>query len=228
MLFPVSMLYSQGHVSGFNMVSLNYKVNPKWLAYVEFQTRSRRDYSVLDYYEVKGGLGYNFDKQNQIFFGTGRYATYEKMAISQEELRIWLQYIYSHRLGNVKIDHRLRTEQRYFLASQSGEKSQAVRFRYRLGTTVPLNNDKIEAKTLFANAFEEVFFSTGAPAFKRNRSFAGLGYQFNSLLSSTIGYMFQREFSARKNDNYHFVYFALNFTIDSFDTERDPNMPLGD
>ena len=41
-------------------------MDPKWMAYVELQTRSRRDYTVIDYYETKGGNGYNLNKNNQV------------------------------------------------------------------------------------------------------------------------------------------------------------------
>ncbi|KFC22996.1 hypothetical protein IO90_05420 [Chryseobacterium sp. FH1] len=227
-VFVGSFVSGQDHLSSFNMMSFTYKITPKWMAYVELQTRARRDYTVIDYYETKGGIGYNFIKNNQIFAGIGRYGTYEKMKISQEELRVWLQYTLTQKLGKLKLDHRVRAEQRYFYASQTGEHTRANRFRYRLSAIVPINNDKVQEETFFVNAFEEIFLGPVDPNFKRNRTFAGFGYQFNNSLSITSGYMFQREFALRGNDNFHFLYFALNFTIDATDDEKDFVIPMVD
>lgn len=227
-LFLGSFVFGQDHLSGFNMMSFTYKASPKWMAYVELQTRARRDYTVIDYYETKGGVGYNITKNNQVFVGLGRYGTYEKMKISQEEFRMWLQYTFTQRLGKLKLDHRGRAEQRYFYASQTGEHTKANRFRYRLSATLPINKDKIQEETFFVNAFEEIFLGPVDPNFKRNRTFAGFGYQFNHSLSVTSGYMFQREFAAKGNDNFHFLYFAVNFTIDGTDEEKDIVIPMVD
>lgn len=228
LVFIGSFVFGQDHLSGFNMMSFTYKIDPKWMAYVELQTRARRDYTVIDYYETKGGIGYNITKNNQIFAGVGRYGTYEKMKITQEEFRTWLQYTFTQRFGRLKLDHRGRAEHRFFYASQTGEHTEANRFRYRLSATLPINKDKVQEKTLFVNAFEELFFGSKDPNFKRNRTFAGFGYQFNNSLSVTSGYMFQREFALKGNDNFHFLYFALNFTIDATDDEKDFVIPMVD
>lgn len=227
-LFANVFMFGQDHLSGFNMMSFTYKINPKWMAYFEVQTRARKDYTVIDYYETKGGIGYNINKNNQAFIGVGRYGTYEKMKISQEEFRMWLQYTLTQRFGRLKIDHRVRAEHRFFYASQTGEHTEANRFRYRLSATEPINKTKVQEKTFFLNAFQELFFGPKEPVFKRNRTFAGLGYQFNNSLSATTGYMFQREFALKGNENYHFLYFSLNFTFDSSDDEKDIVIPMVD
>ena len=73
------IVYSQTneHLSSFNMVSFTYKHDKKWMAYLELQTRSIEEFSKPDYYEVKGGIGYNIDKNNQPLIGLGRYGTYK-------------------------------------------------------------------------------------------------------------------------------------------------------
>lgn len=196
--------------------------------YGEAQTRARKDFSVLDYYETKGGIGYDFISNNQIFIGFGKYGTYDDRKISQEEFRIWLQYTFSQKIGTLKLDHRARAEKRFFYADQTGESSQAVRYRYRLSVTMPINKDKIRKNTFFTSAFEELFFGAKEPNFKRNRAFAGFGYQLNNSISVTAGYMFQRDFSVKKNENYHFLYFSLNFTIDATKDEKDIVIPMAD
>ena len=86
-----------------------------------------------------------------------------------------------------------------------------------MSATYPLNKEKIEKGTLYASAFDEVFLGPekGDTWFKRNRLFAGFGYRIDSPINTNFGYVWQREFSDLKgNRNYHFIYFAINFTFD--------------
>lgn len=208
------------HISGFNMVSFTYKLNSPAFAYLELQTRSIEDYSKVDYYEIKGGLGYNFKGGHQPFIGIGRYATYKNSLIYQEELRLWLQYIYSQNLGRFKIDHRLRAEKRFFHASQTGKDTQDERYRYRMNITAPLNQEKMKKGAVFATVFNEIFIGPNEPTLKRNRVFGGLGYQFSQNMNSIVGYMFQREFSQTPIRNLHFFYASANFSFGSSGLSR--------
>lgn len=226
------MAYSQAdeHLSSFNMMSFTYKHDKNWMAYLELQARAIEDFSKPDYYEVKGGIGYNIDKNNQPFIGIGRYGTYKDSKFYQEEFRVWLQYIFSHKLGKIKVDHRGRAEKRFFYFPQKDITSNTERYRYRLALTLPINKDKVGPHTLFANAFEEIFLGPDFPTFKRNRSFAGIGYQFNDYLAANLGYVWQREFSATGNRNLHFLYLGFNFTFDRlkyFETHHI-HMPIAD
>ena len=129
-------------------------------------------------------------------------------------MRLWLQYIYSHNIDRLKLDHRVRAEKRFFSYPQTDTEENTERYRYRLTASVPLNNEKMQANTFYVNAFEELFFGPELPAFKRNRLFGGVGYVYSRNVSANLGYMWQREFSASGRGNLHFMYFALNFTID--------------
>lgn len=216
------------HLSSFNMVSFTYKHDKKWMAYLELQDRAIEEFSKPDYYEVKGGIGYNIDKNNQPFIGIGRYGTYKESKFYQEEFRIWLQYIFSQKISKLKIDHRLRAEKRFFYFPQSGLADNTSRFRYRMALTLPLNKEKIEPNTFFLNAFEEVFAGPNAPNFKRNRLFGGFGYQLNDYIGANMGYMLQREFANSGNRNLHFLYFALNFTFDRLKYNEMHQIPVAD
>ena len=210
------------------MVSFTYKHDKKWMAYLELQDRAIEEFSKPDYYEVKGGIGYNIDKNNQPFIGIGRYGTYKESKFYQEEFRIWLQYIFSLKISKLKIDHRLRAEKRFFYFPQSGLADNTSRFRYRMALTLPLNKDKIEPNTFFLNAFEEVFAGPNAPNFKRNRLFGGFGYQLNDYIGANMGYMWQREFANSGNRSLHFLYFALNFTFDRLKYNEMHQIPVAD
>lgn len=210
------------------MLSFTYKHDKKWMAYLELQDRAIEEFSKPDYYEVKGGIGYNLDKNNQVFIGLGRYGTYKNSQFSQEEFRIWLQYIFSQKINKLKIDNRLRAEKRYFYYPLKNYTDQAVRYRYRLALTYPLNKDKVEPGTLFVNGFDEIFLGANAPTLKRNRVFGGLGYQFNDYIGSNIGYLWQREFSTNGNRNLHFLYIGFNFTFDRLKYNETHHIPVAD
>lgn len=215
------------HISNFNMMSFTYKHDNKWSFYVEIQQRSIDDYMLPDYYEVKGGPAYNFNKNNQVLLGFGRYGTYRDSKFYQREYRLWIQYVLSQKINRVKLDHRLRAEKRYFYFPMQDDESNDERYRYRLAVTVPINHEKMAPGTFFFNTFEEIFLGPKDPdTFKRNRFFSGFGYQFSPVVNSNIGYMWQKEYSAVRGDrNYHFVYFAVNFTFDRkkfYETDQIP------
>lgn len=212
-IFAKSQTNNSEHISGFTVVSLNYKHDQKWSAYLELQQRSIEDFSLPDYYEIKGGIGYNINKNNQSFVGLGRYATYKESRIVNEEFRIWLQHTYSFSVDKLKIDNRLRLEKRFFHNAVTDLDTNDERYRLRTTLTMPLNNEKMAPKTIFANAFNEVFIGPNGDLFKRNRIFGGLGYVFSPLVSVNLGYMWQRELYPSPR-SLHFLYLGFNFTLD--------------
>lgn len=228
-VFTFSQANPREHLSSFNMTSFTYKHDKNWMLYLELQERGIEDFAKIDYYEIKGGIGYNINKHHQPFIGIGKYGTYKNSKFYQNELRIWLQYIYSHNIGIVKVDHRLRAEKRFFEFPQTDTQDNTERYRYRFATSIPINNKKIVARTFFVNAFDEMFFGPDVPTFKRNRVFGGFGYLFSDYVGANLGYLWQREFSATNNRNLHFLYFGLNFTFDRLKYNEEHNkIPIVD
>ncbi|WP_300602016.1 DUF2490 domain-containing protein [Niabella sp.] len=225
----ISQVQPKEHLSGFLMTSLTYKFNSKWMAYTELQTRSIENFTPLDYSETKGGIGYNINKSNQPFIGFGRYATWREHELYQRELRLWLQYTFTNNIGRLKMDHRGRAEQRFFHFPKTDDNKTDQRFRYRLSATLPINNKKVEPHTFFINGFEELFLGPRADLIKRNRLFAGFGYQFTKTVGTSTGYMWQRELAPSGNRNLHFLYLALNFVLDrKNDNDRHIDVPVAD
>ncbi|MBW8358292.1 MAG: DUF2490 domain-containing protein [Weeksellaceae bacterium] len=229
-LFLIKLLFSQSnpreHISSFNMTSFTYKHDKNWQLYVELQTRGIEDFTKIDYYEAKGGIGYNIGS-HQPFIGIGTYGTYRNSRFYQRETRLWLQYVYSHNIDRLKLDHRLRAEKRFYDFPQTDTKDNTERYRYRLSASLPLNNEKLGPDTFFVNAFNEIFVGPDLPTFKRNRLFSGIGYVFSGNVSSNVGYMWQCEFSSNSTRNLHFLYFALNFTFDRL-KETQQSVPVAD
>lgn len=206
----------QEHISSFNALTITYKFHPKFFVYAEGQSRGIQEYTYPDYYEIKGGLGYNLTKNHKPFIGLGRYATYKDQKINKEEFRVWLQDVIDFKKGIVKFENRLRAEKSWFYEPQSGKSSERMRYRYRLNISVPLNAKEVKKGTVFANVYDEIFLvSPMKPTFARNRVYGGFGYQIDDYFGILGGYLWQREFEASGNKNFHFVYLALNINIDA-------------
>lgn len=216
--------YGQEHLSGFLMNNVIYKVNNQWAANIEFQQRGNNDYFNINYYEIKGGVGYNFASDHQGYIGLGKYVTYRDGHKFRDEFRVWEQWISNFYIDRIKMENRIRVEQRFFYNPVNKEYSYDNRFRYRLNTVIPINKKKLEEKTLFFNAFDELFLGLNRPVIMRNRIYLGGGYQFSRSFTLSLGYLLQRDFSVNTNSNLHYLYTAFSFTINQKKKYRPSNI----
>ena len=218
----------QEHISSFSAITVTYKIHPKFFLYAEGQLRGIEDYSYPDYYEIKGGVGYNLTKNHKPFIGIGRYGNYKNRIMDKEEFRFWLQDVIDVKAGKFKFENRFRAEKSWFYEPLKDVHSDRIRLRYRLNISVPLNAETVKPGTVFANVYDEVFFiTTEKPLFARNRVFGGFGYQIDENFGMATGYLWQREFAKSGNKNIHFLYLALNITIDGSD-DKDYQFPGAD
>lgn len=210
-------------LSSFNSLTVTYKFHPKYFLFLETQMRGIESFSYPDYYEVKGGVGYNLTPNHKPFIGIGRYGTYKDHKFDKEEFRIWLQDVVDVKAGKFKLENRVRAEKGWFYSHSNGEKTDRIRFRYRLNVSLPLNNDKVEPGTIFVNAYDELFFtiSDNDPWFSRNRLYGGIGYQVDPTFGLATGYLWQREFGLTSNTNLNFIYLALNINLKSKNDDDD-------
>ncbi|MDQ0475556.1 DUF2490 domain-containing protein [Chryseobacterium sp. MDT2-18] len=211
------------HISSLDVLTVTYKFHPKFYIDAEAQLWGIEDYSYPDYYEIKGGLGYNLSKNQKILIGAGRYGTYKNHRFSKEEFRIWLQDIIELKSGKFKFENRFRVEKSWFYEPVTDLHSDRIRFRYRLNVSVPLNSETVEPGTVSANAYDEVFFILNDnPGFARNRVYAGFSYQIDQTFGVGSGYLWQREFSNSGNKNLHLIYLNLKINIDPSKRKNGP------
>lgn len=176
----------------------------RWGGYAELQGRTDETlFRNFFYYEVKGGVSYNFDNNSYALIGTGHYTTYDYLDLDKgplvKENRLWEQFTSVEFVGRVKLEHRYRVEQRW-LNSDAGN-TYRNRFRYRLNALVPINHAKFVPNTVFLSVFDEVFFNNKTPNFERNRICALLGYQFTKALNLQAGWINQfNNLPASSND----------------------------
>ena len=160
----------------------------------------------------KGGIQYKLDKNFSVLLGIGGYDTYQedgnfKTPMVNDETRTWVQVTMNHNLARIKFEHRYRAEQRF---TSSGYRN---RFRYRLGLIVPLHKKVLEPKTVFAYAYNEVFFTNKAPYFERNRLSAGLGYGFNKIFTLQAGMLNQVDYKINKETSRNYLQVSMLFDI---------------
>lgn len=196
---------------GLITVVLPGSVDHRWGGYMELQTRTNEMLFKQFYYtEIKGGVSYNFSNNFSALIGTGRYTTYNYKDVDAgptiKEDRLWEQFTLLEYFDRIKIENRVRIEQRWLNSAYRN------RFRYRLNLIVPFNHPKIQAGTVFTSVFDEVFFNNKAPNFERNRISATLGYQFTKAISLQAGWMNQyNNLPASTNDkNNMMVVFIYN------------------
>ena len=149
------------------------------------------------------------------------------------EHRIFQQIFYKHNVGRLKVDHRLRTEERFIQQHSTmsdgtivndGYINKQFRVRYRLMAKLPLNNSTIEAGTYYVAAYDEIFFSWGEKVTyhraDQNRIFAGLGYQINDRLGVMGGVLHQALVKSNGAMQENNIGFNLHFTY-NVDLTRD-------
>ncbi|MEC5156137.1 DUF2490 domain-containing protein [Chryseobacterium sp. MP_3.2] len=223
-LFSINISAQQEHISSFNSVNVTYKFHPKFFLFAEGQLRGIEDYSYPDYYEIKGGIGYNLTKNHKPFIGIGRYGNYKNQRMDKEEFRIWLQDVVDLRAGKFKLENRVRAEKSWFYEPQKDLHSDRIRLRYRMNISVPLNAESVKPGTISANVYDEVFFiTTEKPTFARNRVYGGFNYQVDEIFGMSTGYLWQREFGKTGNKNLHFLYLSLSINIDNNEEKNYPN-----
>jgi hypothetical protein len=144
------------------------------------------------------------------------------------EHRLFEQMVYKQHVGRVHFQHRLRLEQRFIQihSTNNGEvinegyHLKTQRYRYRFSVNIPLNKSKMEAGTLYANIYDEVFLSRGKSVSyhqpDQNRVFAGVGYQFTKLVSMQAGAFYQLliKSNGTKQENNVGLQVQVNYNID--------------
>lgn len=131
---------------------------------------------------------------------------YGKQPVSyvNNEHRLYQQVMYKHAIGRFYFHHRFRLEERFLQDHHTSAEGVVIgdaytnernRIRYRPLVYIPLNHNKIEAKTVFISVWDEVFASWGKDVTyhspDQNRLFVGAGYQFTKLISVQAGGLYQ-------------------------------------
>ncbi len=216
-ILNTNQLFSQEKVNDkrlgtWNTLNIQYSFAPKWGIMAEFQARLNKPFHKIFYYEQKGGVYYNINKNFQALLGIGHYATHDENHFSDgptiREARLWQQFTINQYLSRLKFEHRFRVEERW----QNREFNN--RFRYRIQLAIPVNNEKIESNTFFFSLFNEIFATTKMPHFMRNRAYAGIGYQLNEIIGFQTGIIHQYNYNLEKAGAKKFLFLNVNIKLE--------------
>lgn len=183
------------------------KIDSKWDIHNEVQYRNYNAVGDLEQLLLRTGLGYTFNKgKNNVLIGYGYILSENYIGDSDgketvNEHRIFQQFISKQNIGNVKLNHRYRFEQRFV------EDDFKMRFRYFLGINIPFS--KKGTNKFYFSAYNEIFLNTKSAVFDRDRIYAGIGFHLTKNIRLEAGYMNQF-FETSSRDQFNILAF-VNF-----------------
>ncbi|MFT7298889.1 MAG: hypothetical protein ACI81S_001185 [Sphingobacteriales bacterium] len=202
LLLPLFASAQESDLGNWLIYIGNKKVDQKWDIHHEVQYRNYNTIGDLEQLLLRTGLGRTFNNgQNNFLVGYGyilseNYVPLINVKASVNEHRLYQQFTAKNTIGDVKIGHRYRFEQRFV------EENFKMRFRYFLTLNAPLTKNENNEVSFYLSAYNEIFLSTEPSVFDRNRLYGGLGYHVNKYLRVELGYMNQFfEFSGRDQIN---------------------------
>ena len=187
------------------MVNGKFGKDSPWLYYGDISLRSAQQYGypgnndrnmVLAAVVTHDGIGYKFNDKHSIHIG---YAfqnvkdPYAKLEFPFNENRAWEQYTYATPTPIGNFSSRSRLEQRTVNLSQGQYNGREVglRFRQQLKLSYPLDDkwSLVGSDEIFVNANTVNWGPVSG--IDQNRVFVGVGYKFDKVWRTEIGYMNQ-------------------------------------
>lgn len=178
-------------------VNGKFSKDSQWLYYGDISLRSAQQFNtptdnqrnmVLGAVVTHDAIGYKFNDNHSIHIGYAFQRAVDPFAkIPTNENRAWEQYTFSSPTPIGNFSSRSRLEQRTVnIGSNTG-----VRFRQQLKLSYPLNENwsVIGSNEIFINA-NTVDWGPVA-GIDQNRVFVGIGYKFDKVWRTEIGYMNQ-------------------------------------
>ena len=209
-----NLSFAQTGTGAWNVLSFKLNLNKNWSAFSEVQLRSQRFYDDFSYYEIKGGASYSFKKRFSALAGFGRFVTYSNgdnfiKPFVNKEWRLWEQFLVNSYIGRIKLENRVRVEQRW--TSLLGYRN---RLKYRLNMVLPVTDKQIKPGTFYVTGWDEIYLTNSDPHFELNRIYAGAGYEMSKHLTVQTGYLYQVNY---KPDDTHSGkhYLQVTFLIEA-------------
>ncbi len=169
-------------------------VSEKLSIHTEAQFRFYEISSNFNQLLLRTGLNYHLNANAIATFGYGYIdtdPTFEDTPLQDGptlintliEHRIFEQFILKNKVGKVRFEHRYRLEQRFINNRDFDISDTQHRARYRLQLTLPLS------KTIFLNAYDEVFLNLQDNIFGQNRLYGAVGFHLSANSSVQFGYL---------------------------------------
>lgn len=185
---------------------------------MQFQARTGLSVKVNDHFSYMP-LGYVYT-WNPIY-------GVQPAAYANNEHRIFQQANYKHQVGILHLDYRVRLEQRFLQVHETsngevvnkGYTLYMNRLRTRIAAQVPINHKTMDAKTVFASFYDEIFLDFGGDTIytdpDQNRFFVGAGYNVSKAFSVQGGFLYQMlvKYTGTKQENNYGFQISLTHNI---------------
>lgn len=166
----------------------------------DVQFRSSDDWQFVRNVLIRPGLTYYINPKSNATVGYAFIGSYNRLPDPAKntlvESRIWEQYIYNMKFGQVSLQNRFRLEQRFIERQADHIFSQRLRYFARL--IVPLARQEAAfSKGVFAALQNEIFFNIqnkdklNNSVFDQNRAYGAIGYRFSTKFDLEAGYLNQ-------------------------------------
>jgi hypothetical protein len=175
---------SDKDLGSWNGLGIKYDFNNKFSLTADSRLRGYEFYNNFYYYEATLKASYNINNIFTVSVGGGKHINHPKNGnflrpLDKSEIRFYQEIVGKNSFSRFFFDHRIRTEQRFISTGYEN------RFRYRIGSLIPLNNTQIVPKTFLISVWEEVFISDYKPYLTLNRFFAGVNYKMEYVTFQT-------------------------------------------
>ena len=193
-----------------------HAVAGKWGIHFDAQWRRADLGTEWQQYQLRPGL--NYDVSDRLLLTVGYVYTraypYGDFPVEEAfpEHRIYQQAVIRHDAGTLRLQHRIRMEQRFidYPPPQPQETTYQNRFRYMLRAEVPITRKPDGSPLWYVPVFDEVLIGIapnyGSRPFDQNRIFGGIGYAAPGL-NIEVGYL--NQFIGQRNGRI----FEMNNTL---------------
>lgn len=184
-----------------NMLWLGYYnsiiLNSKWSINSDIQFRTKEELKHYSQALIRTDVSYKPTERITISLGLAHFRYFITDEKTRGEWRPWQELKLTDKIGNCKLTHRLRVEQRFNETVKNSEATNDYqfnfRFRYRLDLRYPLTKEKETGNNLFVLVGNEVMVNAGNTIsynyFDQDRLYAGFNYEINKKLSLQLQYM---------------------------------------
>jgi hypothetical protein len=185
----------------------NHRVSEKWGLHMEYQFRRAEIFQDWQQSLLRLGVDYYRKTGEQVTVGYAWIRSFpygeQPIAHSNNEHRVWQQFMTKSKLNCLELQHRYRIEQRFIENWQSNVVGPyemigylyRQRVRYRFQMVIPVGKRELSDNTLFFAASDEIFLGFGKGIGKnvldQNRIFGGVGWRFNAACNVQFGYLNQ-------------------------------------
>ena len=181
---------AEDHFGSWLMYFGTHHLNDKYSIHYETQLRNYEPINNFFQLLPRVGLNYKIDDNSMVTSGYAFIPTQTDFDRGWgdnmvTENRIWEQFILRNNIGNIKIRHRYRLEQRW--VKNGNSTSYKNRARYMLSLKIPLS--KKEDFPLFLSIYDEIFVNISDAPFNQNRLYSAFGYQLNKNANVQLGYL---------------------------------------